>query len=86
MASRRRVDLLLISPGSRTRAYQSLAATLAAIEPPVWAGLMATFIRRRGFSVRVLDANAEDLTPDETAERIAEMSPLLTAVVVYGHN
>ena len=37
--------------------------TLAAVEPPVWAGLMATFVRNRGFSVDVLDAEAEELEP-----------------------
>ena len=79
------LDLVLIHPGSRTQIYQSLGSTLSAIEPPVWASLMATFVRRRGFSVQVLDAEAEELTPEQTATRVAEMNPLLTAVVVYGH-
>jgi radical SAM superfamily enzyme YgiQ (UPF0313 family) len=81
-----RLDLVLVNPGSRTGIYQALGETLAAIEPPVWAGLMATFVRRRGYSVAVLDANAEDLTPGETAARIVDMDPRLVAVVVYGHN
>jgi radical SAM superfamily enzyme YgiQ (UPF0313 family) len=85
MAKGKRLDLLLVNPGSRMQVYQSLGNSLAAIEPPVWAGLMATFIRNRGFSVQVLDANAEDLTPVETAERVADLQPDLTAVVVYGH-
>jgi radical SAM superfamily enzyme YgiQ (UPF0313 family) len=79
------LDLVLIHPGSRTQIYQSLGSSLSAIEPPVWASLMATFVRRRGFSVQVLDAEAEELTPEQTATRVAEMNPLLTAVVVYGH-
>ena len=85
MAKNSNLELLLINPGGRTRIYQSLATILSAIEPPVWAGMIATFARRRGISVAILDANAEDLTPQETAERIADMKPLLTAVVVYGH-
>ena len=80
------VNLVLVNPGNRTQIYQSLGERLAAVEPPVWASLMATYVRRRGFSVAVLDANAEDLTPEETAERVDELNPLLTAVVVYGHN
>lgn len=79
------VDLLLINPGSRFMVYQSLGSELAAIEPPVWAGLIATFVRRNGFSVAVLDANAEGLSVDQTAERIGQANPLLAAVVVYGH-
>jgi anaerobic magnesium-protoporphyrin IX monomethyl ester cyclase len=85
MGKKSKLDLVLIHPGSRMQIYQSLASSLSAIESPVWASLMATFVRNRGFSVQVLDAEADDLTPRETAERIAEMDPLLAAVVVYGH-
>jgi radical SAM superfamily enzyme YgiQ (UPF0313 family) len=85
MASDTDLDLLLIHPGNRTQIYQSLGSSLSAIEPPVWAGLMATFVRKRGFSVEVLDAEADELTPEQTARRVAEMNPLLTTVVVYGH-
>lgn len=74
-----------MNPGGRVKIYQSLAKELAAVEPPVWAGLIATFIRRRGFSVQILDANAENLGPEEAAEKIVEAKPILTAVVVYGH-
>jgi len=85
MTSKKKLDLVLINPGSRKQVYQSLAATLAAIEPPVWAGLMATFMRNHGFSVHIIDAEAENLGPVETAHRVSEVSPMLTAVVVYGH-
>jgi len=85
MNQKNRIDLVLINPGNRSQVFQSLGHTLAAIEPPVWAGLMATFVRNHGFSVNILDANAEGLTPEGAAERITEMRPLLTAVVVYGH-
>ncbi len=85
MARNARLDLVLVNPGNRLQTYQSLGSTLTAIEPPVWAGLMATFIRNRGFSVRVIDTEAENLSPEDTAERMAEMDPVLAAVVVYGH-
>jgi radical SAM superfamily enzyme YgiQ (UPF0313 family) len=65
--------------------YQSLGNTLSAIETPVWAGLMATFARRRGISVHILDADAENLGPDEVAKRVVEIDPVLTAIVAYGH-
>jgi len=81
----RKLDLLLVHPGSRRQVYQVLAGNLAAVEPPVWAGLMATFIRNHGFAVDIIDAEAEELGPQETAQRIVEMAPKLTAVVVYGH-
>lgn len=85
MGTDRHVDLVLVNPGGRSQIYQSLGNTLTAVEPPVWAGLMATFVRRRGFSVTIIDAEAEDLTPEKTAEWIATLRPILAAVVVYGH-
>ena len=85
MASDTDLDLLLIHPGNRRQIYQSLGSSLSAIEPPVWASLMATFVRKRGFSVEVLDAEADELTPEQTAARVTDLNPALTAVVVYGH-
>ncbi len=80
------MDVVLVNPGSRTQIYQSLGSTLSAIEPPVWAGLIATYLRRRNISVAIVDANAEDLLPAETALRIESMAPRLVVVLVYGHN
>jgi radical SAM superfamily enzyme YgiQ (UPF0313 family) len=81
----RKLDLVLVNPGGRSNIYQSLGSALTAIEPPVWAGLMGTFVRQRGFSVDIIDAEAEDLTPEQTAQRVMDLTPRLTAVVVYGH-
>jgi anaerobic magnesium-protoporphyrin IX monomethyl ester cyclase len=79
------VDVLLVNPSSRKRVYQSLANELAAIEPPVWAGLMATFVRARGYRTAVLDAEAEELTTEEAVQRAVDVKPRLVAMVVYGH-
>jgi len=79
------LDVVLVNPGSRTDIYQVLGSTLTAIEPPVWAGLMATFLRRKGYTAAIIDAEAEELSPTNVAERVAALDPLLTAVVVYGH-
>lgn len=79
------IDLVLINPASRKRVYQSLATELAAIEPPIWAGLMAGFVQKHGYRVAIVDAEAEELSPAETAQRVRDLSPRLTAVVVYGH-
>jgi anaerobic magnesium-protoporphyrin IX monomethyl ester cyclase len=80
-----KLDLVLINPASRTQVYQSLGTRLAAVENPVWAGLMASFCRRGGLSVEIIDAEAEHLTAIEVAERVEELKPVLAAVVVYGH-
>jgi hypothetical protein len=60
MTDRKQLDLVLVNPGSRMQIYQSLGSTLSAIEPPVWAGLMAAFVRNHGFSVRILDGEGQD--------------------------
>jgi radical SAM superfamily enzyme YgiQ (UPF0313 family) len=78
-------DLVLINPGSRAKIYQSLGARLTAVENPVWAGLIATFIRKKGFSVEIIDAEADELSPEQTAERVEAIDPALVALVVYGH-
>ena len=85
MTSTSKLDLVLVNPGSREQVYQSLGKTLSAIEPPVWAGLMATFVRQKGFNVAVLDAAGEELTVTQTVQRIINLKPTLTAIVIYGH-
>ncbi len=79
------LDLVLINPASRRQVYQSLGSELAAVENPVWAGLMASFCRHTGLSVEIIDAEAENLGPDDVADRIAHLRPVLAAVIVYGH-
>jgi len=79
------LDLLLVNPGSRMGVYQSLGRSLAAIEPPVWAGMMATYVRRKGLSVSILDGEAQELSHDALAECVTELEPTLVTIVVYGH-
>lgn len=86
MKSGTSIDLVIVNPGGRTGAYQGLATALSAIEPPVWAGLIATFMRTRGYAVQVLDANALGLSPAEVAAHIRDAAPVLVAIVVYGHH
>jgi radical SAM superfamily enzyme YgiQ (UPF0313 family) len=79
------LDLLLINPATRPQVYQALGSNLAAVENPVWAGLMATFCRGHGLSVEIIDAEAEELAPEDVAERVHYLQPRLAAVIGYGH-
>lgn len=79
------IDILLVNPGNRAQVYQGLGSELAGIETPIWAGLMASFVRGKGYSVDILDANALGLSAEEAAARADELDPLLTVTVVYGH-
>lgn len=81
------LDILLVNPGgTRKKVYQTdnLKNNLPAIEPPFWAALTAGFLRKRGHNVRILDANAENLTHEETAERIKVLNPRFADIIVYG--
>ncbi|MBM3861935.1 MAG: radical SAM protein [Verrucomicrobia bacterium] len=86
MPSSAQLDLVLVNPGNRADAYQQLGRDLTAIEPPVWAGLMAAFVRNKGFSVRIVDANAEQFGPQAATDCILDLNPRLVGVVVYGHH
>jgi len=77
-------DIVLINPGDRRQVYQGLGADLAAIEPPFWVAVLAAYLRQQGVRVAIIDANAENCAPGETARRAAKIKPLLSCVVVYG--
>ena len=78
------LDLLLVNAPSQRDVYRSLSS-LAAVEPPVWAGLIARHCLNKGFSVQILDAEAEGMTPAQAATEIEFRSPCLTVFCVYGH-
>ena len=79
-------DVLFINPGNAHAIYQDLASTVAAIEPPTWALLLAESCRSQGYSVAILDANAERLSIKEQVERVNTINPRLVVFVVYGQN
>lgn len=81
----RLTDLLLIHPGSAKAVYQTLESEFTAIEPPLWCRLIAGYCMDRGHSVKILDAEADDLSPKRVAERVAEISLNLVCIVAYGH-
>ena len=78
------VDALLITPPSRLDVYQSLSKDYAAIEPPVWSSLIANYLMQRGYSAKILDAEADNLSHNQTAEKIVSMNPKLAIFMIYG--
>lgn len=79
------LDLLLINPGGRDKIYQDLGADLTAVEPPLWCRLIAGYVRDRGFSVAIIDSEAEGWGPETVARKVADMRPRLVGMVVFGH-
>ena len=46
-----KVDCLIINPSALSQIYQSLSGDLAAIEPPIWAALIANHLRTKGKTI-----------------------------------
>ena len=78
----RGVDVALVNPGSLKAVYQDLGRDLSAIEPPSLAGLFATYLRRKGVSVEIVDAPALNLDPAAAASAVRELKPTLVVMVV----
>jgi anaerobic magnesium-protoporphyrin IX monomethyl ester cyclase len=80
-----KLDVLLINPGSRSAVYQNLGDEFSAIEPPSLAAMFATYLRRKGCSVAIVDAPANNLSPAETADLATKaFDATLIVMVVYG--
>jgi len=85
MTSKEKVDILFINPGSRSAVYQKLGSTLSAIEPPSLAGLFATYVRNKSFTTAIIDAPANNYSPEDIAKIVNdEYESALIVIVVYG--
>ena len=80
------VDLVIVKPGSQKKIYSSVNPSLPAIEPPLIGGLLAGFVRDKGYSVRIIDVEAQNLSPQQAADKINEYNPLLVNIVIAGAN
>lgn len=80
------IDILFITPNSAKKVYQELSNNLSAIETPTWSLLLAESCRSKGGKVAILDCLAENLTLEQSYERIIKLDPKLICFVVYGQN
>ncbi|MCV6636801.1 B12-binding domain-containing radical SAM protein [Candidatus Albibeggiatoa sp. nov. NOAA] len=81
-----KVDVVFIHPGDKKQIYQGLANEFSATEPPIFAGLFATYLQRKGYSAAIIDGPAHNLSVDEIAEQaVSDLSPKLIVIVVYGN-
>lgn len=85
------LDLMVIHPGAAhgihqtSTVYGNLGSELVAVEPPLWSRLIAGYIRDKGYSVDIIDAEAERLTPEIVADSIVLAGTRLVCIAVYGH-
>lgn len=79
------IDLLVIHPGAQHGIYGQLGDSLTALEPPTWARIVAAYVRDRGYSVGIIDQEAERLSAAALAYRAQDLAPRLIAIVASGH-
>jgi len=79
-------DVLFVNPNAKKQVYGILASELAGIEPPLWCGLKAAYLRDKDFKVKIIDAEGENLSPKNTAKKITNENPLYVDIVVMGLN
>ncbi|HAS90447.1 MAG TPA: B12-binding domain-containing radical SAM protein [Desulfovibrio sp.] len=82
-----RPDIVIVKPGSQKAIYAELSQfELTAIEPPLWASLLAGFMRGQGYGAVLLDAEVEEWSYEECARQIRDINPVLAVVSVSGSN
>lgn len=81
-----KTDIVLVKTNNQKKLFQVLSKDFSGKEPPLWLILIAAYLRGKGFSVAVLDAEAENLDPHETLDRIKAVDPLLISIIVSGTN
>lgn len=79
------LDLLLIRPNDQKNVYTTLS-DLTAVEPPFWAATIAAYVREKGISVEILDAEVDNLSPDSVIERIVQKKPQLIGLIITGNH
>ncbi len=83
--SGKRLDLLVVHPNSGNGVYGDLAEDLVAVEPPVWSRIIAGYVRDKGFSVKIVDAEAMRHGPQQVAIQAVDANPRLVCIAAYGH-
>ena len=78
------VDALIVNPSALGQIYQNLSHDLAAIEPPIWAALIANHLRAKNYATDILDCEGLGLTVAQTVAKIADYDTRLIVIVAYG--
>ncbi len=79
------IDILFVHTNSSTQTFQSLLK-YAAIEPPIWAALLANSMRSFGVRVDILDCEALQLSTEESYNHIKQINPKLVCFVQFGQH
>lgn len=78
------IDILFVHPNASDVIYQDLSKKAAAIEPPIWAAMLANHVRKKNKNPEILDCEAESLNYNLSAKKILEYKAKIICFVVYG--
>ena len=78
------LDILFVHPNASQIIYQDLSKDHSAIEPPIWAGMLANHCRNKNFMTGILDCEVERLDHISSAKEISTINPRIACFVVYG--
>ena len=80
----KQIDILYVNPNGANIIYQELANDYSAIEPPIWAALLAQHTRSKGFTTAILDCEAERLNLVDSANKVLSFNPRLIVMISMG--
>lgn len=78
------LDILFIHSNASKRIYQELSKEDSAIEPPIWAGMLANHCKINNFSAQILDCEVLNLDIKQSVNEIINYNPRIACFVVYG--
>lgn len=78
------LDTILVNPSALKVIYQGLNNQYSAIEPPIWAALLANNLRKNKYNVDILDCEGSNLVLKDVIEKITKSNASLITIVVYG--
>ncbi len=76
------LDLLLVNPGNRLEQFANLNE-LATVAQPLGLAMIASYVRQNGYSVAIIDAEAEFWTPEQTINEIEKYEPTLIGLSAF---
>lgn len=80
------IELLIIRPNDKREIYGTVPSAATASDPPYWLALMGGYMRKQGIAVALIDAEGENLSPEETVKRIQAHQPALVGILTLGSN
>jgi len=80
----KQLDILFINTTASKKIYQDLSKDYSAIEPPIWAGMLASHCLKKGFGAEILDCEALHLNDEQATQQVKKMDPRVACFVVYG--